>query len=91
MTTQRRASIGGNADARKGGLNALDWATTAARRESDLRKQLEGYLLNVRVGRVERDDDYERDLRHEIGAAQESWNRAMAERRRERDERRGAA
>ncbi len=65
--------------------DAIERAMAAAHRESDLRADLDGYLRNVRYGRVERDDDYEQRLRGEIEDAERAWQRALSERGRERE------
>jgi hypothetical protein len=65
-------------------MTTIDDAMAAARREEELRVDLDVYLRNVRLGRVERDDDHEQRLRDDIAAAETAWRSALTERRRER-------
>jgi hypothetical protein len=51
-------------------VNGLDSPAAGATREQELRDQLDSYRVNVRVGRVERDDAYEAELCDAITAAE---------------------
>jgi hypothetical protein len=65
-------------------MTAIERAQAAARLEYDLREDLASYHLNVRLGRVERDDVYEQRLRDQITEAEQAWRDALAARKLER-------
>lgn len=61
----------------------LDHVWEAIGHERELRKDLATYLQNVHLRRVERDDEYERQLREDIDQAQQAVETAIATRKRE--------